>query len=118
MKNEVGKFLGLGLGEGLTEGWQTEYDNFRNNLESDLMIDTKGSIEAPQISEVEKQQSTLDYITDTISTVFSNAFANFEDLITKAQGDIYIPVYLGNEMVDTVVVGSNQRVNYRSGGRV
>lgn len=118
MKNEVGKFLGLGLGEGLTEGWQTEYDNFRNNLESDLMIDTKGSIEAPQISEVEKQQSTLDYITDTISTVFSNAFANFEDLITKAQGDIYIPVYLGNEMIDTVVVGSNQRVNYRSGGRV
>ena len=32
-------------------------------------------------------------------------------------GDIIIPVYLGNESVDTVVVKAIQRNNYRSGGR-
>lgn len=32
-------------------------------------------------------------------------------------GDIIIPVYLGGEMIDTMVVKANQRNNYRSGGR-
>lgn len=32
-------------------------------------------------------------------------------------GDIVIPVYLGNELLDTLVVKASQRYNYRSGGR-
>lgn len=32
-------------------------------------------------------------------------------------GDIIIPVYIGNERIDEVVVSAQQRVNYRSGGR-
>ena len=32
-------------------------------------------------------------------------------------GDITIPVYIGNEHIDTIVVKASQRVNYRSGGR-
>jgi phage-related protein len=32
-------------------------------------------------------------------------------------GDIIIPVYIGNERIDELVVKAQQRVNYRSGGR-
>lgn len=32
-------------------------------------------------------------------------------------GDIMIPVYIGNERIDEVVVKASQRANYRSGGR-
>lgn len=35
----------------------------------------------------------------------------------SAAGDITIPVYIGNEQIDTIVVKASQRVNYRSGGR-
>lgn len=36
---------------------------------------------------------------------------------TGAGGDIVIPVYLGGDAIDTLVVKANQRHNYRSGGR-
>ena len=32
-------------------------------------------------------------------------------------GDIVIPVYIGNERLDELVIRANQRANYRSGGR-
>ena len=32
-------------------------------------------------------------------------------------GDTIIPVYLGGDLIDTLVVKANQRNNYRSGGR-
>ena len=34
-----------------------------------------------------------------------------------AGGDVVIPVYIGNERIDEIVVKANQRANYRSGGR-
>lgn len=34
-----------------------------------------------------------------------------------AGGDLVIPVYIGNERIDEIVVKANQRANYRSGGR-
>ena len=34
-----------------------------------------------------------------------------------AGGDIIVPVYIGNERIDEIVVKANQRANYRSGGR-
>jgi hypothetical protein len=33
------------------------------------------------------------------------------------QGDIVIPVYIGGERIDELVVSATQRVNFRSGGR-
>ena len=32
-------------------------------------------------------------------------------------GDIIIPVYIGQEAIDTIVVRANERNNYRNGGR-
>jgi hypothetical protein len=34
-----------------------------------------------------------------------------------AGGNITIPVYIGQEKLDTIVVKAQQRANYRSGGR-
>ena len=34
-----------------------------------------------------------------------------------AAGDIVIPVYIGGDMVDEIVVTAQQRMNLRSGGR-
>ena len=34
-----------------------------------------------------------------------------------AGGDIIVPVYIGNERIDEIVVKAQQRANYRSGGR-
>lgn len=34
-----------------------------------------------------------------------------------AAGDIVIPVYIGGDMIDEVVVTAQQRMNLRSGGR-
>jgi len=32
-------------------------------------------------------------------------------------GDIIVPVYIGQERIDEIVVTASQRANYRSGGR-
>ena len=33
------------------------------------------------------------------------------------QGDLVIPVYLGNQLLDEVIVTAQQRMSLRSGGR-
>ena len=38
-------------------------------------------------------------------------------LVGAGGGDIVIPVYIGNERIEELVVKAQQRVNYRSGGR-
>ncbi|HCW22373.1 MAG TPA: hypothetical protein DGX96_01490 [Lachnospiraceae bacterium] len=35
----------------------------------------------------------------------------------QQQGDIVIPVYIGSQMLDEIVVSAQQRMNLRSGGR-
>lgn len=36
---------------------------------------------------------------------------------TGNQGDTIIPVYIGGDLIDTVVAKANKRATYRSGGR-
>jgi phage-related minor tail protein len=64
---------------------------------------------------------------NSLSSMIQNAVAAQTGSITAAivsaiagasnTGDITIPVYIGNEQIDTIVVKASQRVNYRSGGR-
>ena len=61
---------------------------------------------------------------DMTTTVTAVGTSGMEMLGTDAQmspalagaGNITIPVYLGNEVLDTVLVNANQRINLRSGG--
>ena len=43
--------------------------------------------------------------------------SNFKPSVESAGGDIVIPVYIGNELLQTLVVDSLNLANYRSGGR-
>ena len=43
--------------------------------------------------------------------------SNFNPSVAGAGGDIVIPVYLGNELLQTIIVDSLNIANYRSGGR-
>lgn len=57
-----------------------------------------------------------------IAQVVSNSLRGLVDIIKSNQvasdvGDIVIPVYIGNEMLDTLVVKAIDRNNYRNGGR-
>ena len=47
---------------------------------------------------------------DDVSTSFSPSLAG-------AGGDVVIPVYIGNELIQTIVVDALNIANYRSGGR-
>lgn len=62
-------------------------------------------------------QSLMSMIGQTVS----NSLSGLADIVksnqTQAQGDIVIPVYVGNEMLDTLVVKAINRNNYRNGGR-
>lgn len=57
---------------------------------------------------------------------YSSSAASSGDLISGintalagggAAGDIVIPVYIGGDMIDEIVVTAQQRMNLRSGGR-
>lgn len=47
-----------------------------------------------------------------INTALSAALAG-----GGAAGDIVIPIYIGGDMIDEIVVTAQQRMNLRSGGR-
>lgn len=53
-------------------------------------------------------------LTGTLNTVLSLPDATIKDVGNS--GSITIPIYLGDEMLDTVLVSANQRINLMSGG--
>ena len=63
-----------------------------------------------------------DDMTATVTAVgasgpaLESADFNGQQALAGAGGDITIPVYLGNDLLDTVIVKANQRINLRSGG--
>ena len=57
-------------------------------------------------------QTILDKLTAFVDNMTNNSGYN-----AQLAGDITIPVYIGTELIDTMVVNANQRLNYRSGGR-
>ena len=52
----------------------------------------------------------LDRISGNLATMNAAAAAG-------PAGDLYIPVYIGSELIDEIVVEAGQRNSYRSGGR-
>lgn len=53
---------------------------------------------------------------DIVSGIVTALKDTFDDANAQA-GDIVIPVYLGNTMLDEIIVNAQQRTNLRSGGR-
>ena len=55
----------------------------------------------------------------TIDTAFTSMMAELKATVSKINvgGNITIPVYLGNTLLDEVIVDAQNRQNLRSGGR-
>jgi len=64
-------------------------------------------------------QSAMESMAQDVSTSFvpaNNSTTNIENNSTSG-GDIVIPVYIGQERIDEIIVSATNRVNYKSGGR-
>lgn len=58
--------------------------------------------------------SLMNMINSTVTNAISQFVPNNSNEVV---GDIIIPIYIGNEQLDTLVVKATDRKNYRSGGR-
>ena len=64
-------------------------------------------------------QSAMESMAQDVSTSFvpaNNTTTNIENN-SASGGDIVIPVYIGQERIDEIIVSATNRVNYKSGGR-
>jgi hypothetical protein len=64
-------------------------------------------------------QSAMTSMARDVSTSFvpaNNTTTNIENNSTSG-GDIVIPVYIGQERIDEIIINATNRVNYKSGGR-
>ena len=100
-------FIG-GLAEGIEKS-RGMIENAMNGVTSDLTITPR--VMAAQGGYSGSAASSGDLISG-INTALNTALAG-----GGAAGDIVIPVYIGGDMIDEIVVTAQQRMNLRSGGR-
>lgn len=70
-------------------------------------------------SNADVPQSAMESMAQDVSTSFvpaNNTTTNIENN-SSSGGDIVIPVYIGQERIDEIIVSATNRVNYKSGGR-
>jgi len=100
-------FIG-GLAKGIEKS-RGMIENAMNGVTSDLTITPR--VMAAQGGYFGSAASSGDLISG-INTALNTALAG-----GGAAGDIVIPVYIGGDMIDEIVVTAQQRMNLRSGGR-
>ncbi len=100
-------FIG-GLAKGIEKS-RGMIENAMNGVTSDLTITPR--VMAAQGGYSGSAASSGDLISG-INTALNTALAG-----GGAAGDIVIPVYIGGDMIDEIVVTAQQRMNLRSGGR-
>lgn len=63
-------------------------------------------------------QTTVEGVKAGVYSAMTDISDKIIDAIkANAGGDIVIPVYIGSEQIDNILINSKQRVSYRSGGR-
>lgn len=91
-----------------------EINDTANNLSesySGAMTGTSGFNEDNQASEMQQMRDMMVEIANQLSDAISNISVSGEG------GDIRIPIYIGEDLIDEQVITASQRNNYRSGGR-
>ena len=101
-------FIG-GLAKGIEKS-RGMIENAMNGVTSDLTITPKVMVAQGGYSG--STASSGDLISG-INTALNTALAGGG----ACAGDIVIPVYIGGDMIDEIVVTAQQRMNLRSGGR-
>jgi len=94
-------FAGIGdyMVQGLGEGWEKGIGDIKERIGKDLDFESNMSI----VSNTKSGAAVSPYQTATGGT-------------TNGNGDIVIPVYIGGENIDTIIVNAQRRMAYRSGG--
>lgn len=92
--------IGEYMGEGLGLGWDDAMDDVRKTMMDDL--DLEGNVAVK--TDVDDGGAK--------STDAAGSDSSFVD----SYGNLIIPVYIGGEQIDEIIVDSRRRVNMRSGG--
>ena len=108
MHDEVGKYLAMGIGEGFTDEMpdvgQDALTAFREQMP--LMQAERSTVPAAAAS----------YITNNYNSVSRETVQEAPAGDPGAGGDIIIPVTIGGQQLDTIVIKAAQIANARSGG--
>lgn len=92
----------------------TQLSDTANNLTQSYtgaMTNTTGFNEDNSANEMQQMRDMMVSIADQIAEALSNISVGGEG------GDIRIPIYIGEDLIDEQVITAGQRNNYRSGGR-
>lgn len=94
-----------GLAKGINDS-RSLIQGAMRNVSSDMVLSPNAAVEASGTDSAPGLGS--------ITSAINNALAG---LTVAQQGDIVIPVYIGESMIDEIVVNATKRNNLRSGGR-
>jgi hypothetical protein len=87
------------------------FEGYGEYLDMGLALGIESNADVPQ--------SAMTSMARDVSTSFvpaNNTTTNIENN-SSSGGDIVIPVYIGQERIDEIIVNATNRVNYKSGGR-
>ena len=62
--------------------------------------------------------ATIEDKSEIIIEVLERILERIENLGIKEDGDIIIPIYLMNDLIDEVIIDAKKRISVRSGGMV
>ena len=125
----LGDMIMVGIKDGVMKGWNKVKDaisgvadGIKNLFKNSLDIESPSKVfkyYGEMIDEglaigIEDDQMSV----NAVRSMSDDIVDNFNPSLAGATaGDIVIPVYLGNELLQTIVVDSLNIANYRSGGR-
>ena len=115
----AGNVMMRGFGNALQKSFRANVVPFVSGVGGQLagMVGSTG-INA-SMAGVRSSVSRLGSLTDVLDTVSAGVAttAAASTPVSSSSGDIVIPVYIGSQRLDELVVTAQQRANYRSGGR-
>ena len=87
------------------------FEGYGEYLDMGLALGIESNADVPQ--------SAMTSMARDVSTAFTPASSETTNIEnnTVGGGDIVIPVYIGQERIDEIIVNATNRVNYKSGGR-
>lgn len=87
------------------------FEGYGEYLDMGLALGIESNADVPQ--------SAMTSMAQDVSTAFTPASSETTNIEnnTVGGGDIVIPVYIGQERIDEIIVNATNRVNYKSGGR-
>lgn len=125
MRDEIGKYLGLGIGEGL-QGNLPDMEQISSELSSGF----KPDFQMPDI-DFQKISGQLRLVSSSVglsampimttNNYYNSSTTKNDNRIQNSgsntpQGDIIIPVSIGGREIETFILDSIQLANMRSGG--